>query len=71
VLHLLAMAREAGIDLTIGDFDAISRRTPLIADLKPGGSRAGNTRRSTSAKPAVSVSSPGAWSRADISMGAR
>jgi dihydroxy-acid dehydratase len=37
VLHLLAMAREAGIELTIGDFDAISRRTPLIADLKPGG----------------------------------
>ncbi|HKX27137.1 MAG TPA: dihydroxy-acid dehydratase [Blastocatellia bacterium] len=37
VLHLLALAREAGIDLTIDDFDAISRRTPLIADLKPGG----------------------------------
>ena len=37
VLHLLAMAREAGIALSIGDFDAISRRTPLIADLKPGG----------------------------------
>ncbi len=37
VLHLLAMAREAGIDLTIDDFDQISRRTPLIADLKPGG----------------------------------
>jgi dihydroxy-acid dehydratase len=37
VLHLLAMAREAGIDLSIDDFDAISRRTPLIADLKPAG----------------------------------
>jgi dihydroxy-acid dehydratase len=37
VLHLLAMAREAGVDLTIDDFDVISRRTPLIADLKPGG----------------------------------
>ncbi len=37
VLHLLAMAREAGVDLKIDDFDAISRRTPLIADLKPGG----------------------------------
>jgi dihydroxy-acid dehydratase len=37
VLHLLAMAREAGIDLSIDDFDAISRRTPLIADMKPGG----------------------------------
>src|SRR5207237_1039748 len=37
VLHLLALAREAGVSLTLGDFDAISRRTPLIADLKPGG----------------------------------
>jgi dihydroxy-acid dehydratase len=37
VLHLLAMAREAGISLTIDDFDVVSARTPLIADLKPGG----------------------------------
>ena len=37
VLHLLAMAREAGVPLTIDDFDTISRRTPLLADLKPGG----------------------------------
>ncbi len=37
VLHLLAMAREAGIPLTIDDFDVVSTRTPLIADLKPGG----------------------------------
>ena len=37
VLHLLAMAREAGIPLTIDDFDRVSRRTPLWADLKPGG----------------------------------
>jgi dihydroxy-acid dehydratase len=37
VLHLLAIAREAGVDLTIDDFDRISARTPLIADLKPGG----------------------------------
>ncbi len=37
VLHLLAMAREAGVPLSIDDFDAISRRTPLIADLKPSG----------------------------------
>ena len=37
VLHLLAMAREAGVPLTIDDFDAISKRTPLLADLKPGG----------------------------------
>jgi dihydroxy-acid dehydratase len=37
VLHLLAIAREAEIPLTIDDFDAISRRTPIIADLRPGG----------------------------------
>ncbi len=37
VLHLLAIAREAGVPLTIDDFDPISARTPVIADLKPGG----------------------------------
>jgi dihydroxy-acid dehydratase len=37
VLHLLAVAHEAGIELTIDDFDAISERTPLLGDLKPGG----------------------------------
>jgi dihydroxy-acid dehydratase len=37
VLHLLAVAREAGIELDIDDFDRISRRTPLLCDLKPGG----------------------------------
>ena len=37
VLHLLAIAHELGIELHIDDFDAISKRTPLIADLKPGG----------------------------------
>jgi dihydroxy-acid dehydratase len=37
VLHLLAMAREAGVPLEIDDFDAISSRTPIIADLKPAG----------------------------------
>src|ERR671924_700912 len=37
VLHLLAMARELGIALSIDDFDVISSRTPLLADLKPGG----------------------------------
>jgi dihydroxy-acid dehydratase len=37
VLHLLAMARESGVPLTIDDFDTISKRTPLLADLKPGG----------------------------------
>ena len=37
VLHLIALARETGIELTIDDFDQISRRTPLIADMMPGG----------------------------------
>jgi dihydroxy-acid dehydratase len=37
VLHLLAIAHEAGVDLKIEDFDRISQRTPLLADLKPGG----------------------------------
>ncbi len=37
VLHLLALAREAGVELEIDDFDTISERTPLLCDLKPGG----------------------------------
>jgi len=37
VLHLLAVARDAGLPLTIDDFDDINRRVPLLADLKPGG----------------------------------
>jgi dihydroxy-acid dehydratase len=37
VLHLLAIAREAGITLSIDDFDTINRKVPLLADLKPGG----------------------------------
>ena len=37
VLHLLAIAREAGIELEIDDFERISKSTPLLADLKPGG----------------------------------
>ncbi|GAA2686291.1 dihydroxy-acid dehydratase [Streptomyces lunalinharesii] len=51
VLHLLAIAREAGIALDLTDFDAISSRTPVIADLRPSGrftavdlDRAGGTR---------------------------
>jgi dihydroxy-acid dehydratase len=51
VLHLLALARESGVPLEIGDFDRLSRRTPILADLKPGGrfvatdmQRAGGTR---------------------------
>ena len=37
VLQLLAVAREAGIRLSIDDFDKINRKVPLLADLKPGG----------------------------------
>ncbi|MBX3330347.1 MAG: dihydroxy-acid dehydratase [Nitrospira sp.] len=37
VLHLLAIARESGIKLSIDDFDKINRKVPLLADLKPGG----------------------------------
>ncbi|HEV2425212.1 MAG TPA: dihydroxy-acid dehydratase [Terriglobia bacterium] len=37
VLHLLALAREIGIPLNIDDFDRISARTPILADLKPAG----------------------------------
>ena len=37
VLHLLAIARDAGVPLTIDEFDKISAKTPILADLKPGG----------------------------------
>ena len=37
VLHLLAVAREAGVRLSIDDFDRVSRKTPVLADLKPAG----------------------------------
>ena len=37
VLHLLAIAREAGVPLSIDDFDRISSATPILADLNPGG----------------------------------
>jgi dihydroxy-acid dehydratase len=37
VLHLLAIAREAGVALTIDDFDAIAAKTPTLGDMVPGG----------------------------------
>src|SRR5258707_15792779 len=37
VLHLLAIANQAKVPLSIGEFDRISAKTPILADLKPGG----------------------------------
>ncbi|HZT91344.1 MAG TPA: dihydroxy-acid dehydratase [Gaiellaceae bacterium] len=37
VIHLLAIAAEAGVELTIDDFDRVAARTPIVADIKPGG----------------------------------
>ena len=54
VLHLLAVANEAGVELTIDDFDRIAWRTPLLGDLKPGGA----TSRPTSTAPAACRSCP-------------
>ena len=42
VLHMLAIAREAGVELHIDDFDRLSRTTPVIADMKPGGQYTAN-----------------------------
>ncbi|WP_312907048.1 dihydroxy-acid dehydratase [Natronosalvus caseinilyticus] len=53
VLHLLALAREADVDLEIGDFDEISRRTPKIADLQPGGTRVMNDLHELGGVPVV------------------
>jgi len=53
VLHLLALAAEAGIDLDIEDFDEVSRRTPKIADLQPGGERVMNDLHEVGGVPVV------------------
>jgi dihydroxy-acid dehydratase len=53
VLHLLALAAEAGIDLSIEEFDEISRRTPKIADLQPGGERVMNDLHEVGGVPVV------------------
>jgi dihydroxy-acid dehydratase len=53
VLHLLALAAEAGIDLDIEDFDRISRRTPKIADLQPGGEHVMNDLHEVGGVPVV------------------
>src|SRR5438270_291119 len=75
VLHLLAIAREAGVPLEIDDFQKVSERTPLLCDLKPfgrfvaadmhraGGIRNKGTLRSTgmSEMLAVTAASVGEW----------
>ncbi len=53
VLHLLALAAEAGIDLSIEEFDEISHRTPKIADLQPGGTRVMNDLHEVGGVPVV------------------
>jgi len=53
VLHLLAMAAEAGIDLEIEDFNRISARTPKIANLQPGGERVMNDLHEVGGVPVV------------------
>jgi dihydroxy-acid dehydratase len=53
VLHLPAIAAEAGIDLSLEDFDRISRRTPKIANLQPGGERVMNDLHEIGGVPVV------------------
>ena len=53
VLHLLALAAEAGVDLSIEAFDEISRHTPKIADLQPGGERVMNDLHEVGGVPVV------------------
>ncbi len=53
VLHLLALAAEADVELDIAEFDAISKRTPKIADLQPGGSRVMNDLHEVGGVPVV------------------
>jgi len=53
VLHLLALAAEAGVDLSIEEFDEISRRTPKIANLQPGGTRVMNDLHELGGVPVV------------------
>jgi dihydroxy-acid dehydratase len=53
VLHLIAMARAVGIDLTLDDFQAVSNRVPFIADLKPSGHFVQEDLHSVGGTPAV------------------
>ncbi|MDR5672542.1 Dihydroxyacid dehydratase/phosphogluconate dehydratase [Halalkaliarchaeum sp. AArc-CO] len=53
VLHLLALAAEADVDLSIEEFDEISKRTPKIADLQPGGAHVMNDLHEVGGVPVV------------------
>jgi dihydroxy-acid dehydratase len=53
VLHLLAMAAEAGVDLDVEEFNRISARTPKIADLQPGGEKVMNDLHEVGGVPVV------------------
>jgi dihydroxy-acid dehydratase len=53
VLHLLALAAEAGVDLDVEDFNTISDRTPKIANLQPGGTRVMNDLHEVGGVPVV------------------
>ena len=53
VLHLLAMAAEADVDLSIDEFDEVSQRTPKIADMQPGGERVMNDLHEVGGVPVV------------------
>jgi dihydroxy-acid dehydratase len=53
VLHLIAMARAVGVPLTIDDFQAVSDRTPFLADLKPSGLHSMNDLHDVGGVPAV------------------
>lgn len=53
VLHLMAIAREAEVEWTLADFDRVSDRVPLLADLKPGGRYVMNDLHRAGGTPAV------------------
>ena len=53
VLHLIAMARAVGVELTLEDFQAVSNRTPLLADFKPSGSHVMEDLHKVGGTPAV------------------
>ncbi len=49
VIHLIAIARRAGVDLALDRFDELSRKTPVLADIRPGADQPGRQRRQVAA----------------------